>query len=210
MTQTQAALSHRIKILESELQAALDEKEREFQYSWVGGRARFGDSTLAEHRKLKQWLPSYIRDSRFLVILTAPVIYAVFIPFALLDLFVTVYQTICFPIYGVPKVKRSDYIVYDRAHLKYLNLVERLNCLYCSYGNGVCGYATEISARTEQHWCPIKHARRLRAPHSRYTHFFDYGDAAQYSKKIETVRADFVDVRDVAPAESPRDTIQGS
>ena len=32
----------------------------------------------------------------------------------------------------------------------------------------------------------------------------------QYSKKIETVRADFVDVRDVAPAAPPHDTIQGS
>ncbi len=210
MTQIQEHLSNRIKILEKELQTALEENEREFQYRWIRGKATFEDATLAEHRKLKQWLPTYIRDSRFLVILTAPFIYAVFIPFALLDLFVTIYQTVCFPIYGVPKVNRADYIVYDRGHLKYLNLVERLNCLYCSYGNGVCAYATEVSARTEQHWCPIKHARRMRSPHSRYAHFFSYGDAAQYSKKIETVRGDFVDLRDVAPAQSPHDTIQGS
>jgi hypothetical protein len=201
MTKIQADLSQRIKSLERELQIALEEKEREFQYSWIRGKAKFEEATLAEHRKLKHWLPSYIRDSRILAIVTAPVIYAVIIPFSLLDLFVTVYQTICFPVYGIPKVKRADYIVYDRGHLKYLNLVERLNCLYCSYGNGVCAYATEVSARTEQHWCPIKHARRLRSPHSRYTRFFDYGDAAQYSRKVETVRSDFVDLRDVTPAQ---------
>jgi len=210
MTQIEADLSQRIKSLERELQIALEEKQKKFQYSWIRGKARFTEATLSDHRKLKQSLPTYIRDSRFLAILTAPVIYAVIIPFALLDLFVTVYQTVCFPIYGIPRVKRSDHIVYDRAHLKYLNLIERFNCLYCSYGNGVCAYATEVSARTEQHWCPIKHARRLRSPHSRYTHFFDYGDAVQYSQKIEIVRADFVDVKDVAPAAPPHDTIQGS
>ena len=53
----------------------------------------------------------------------------------------------------------------------------------------------EIAARAEQHWCPIKHAQRLRSPHSRYGHFFDYGDARDYSKQVETVRNDFVDVK---------------
>ena len=204
MSQIQADLSQRIKSLEKELQTALDEKERAFRYSWVRGKATFQKEVLSEHRELKYWLPSYIRDSSFLTILTAPVIYFGIIPFAFLDLFLTIYQGICFPIYGIPKVSRADYIVYDRAHLKYLNLVERLNCLYCSYGNGVCAYAVEVSARTEQHWCPIKHARRMRAPHSRYPHFFDFGDAQQYRKQIEKVRNDFVDVRSLTPP--PSDT----
>ena len=164
VSQIQADLSQRIKSLEKELQTALDQKERAFRYTWVRGKAKFEEEVLSEHRKLKYWLPSYIRDSSILTILTAPVIYFGVIPFAFLDLFLTIYQGICFPIYGVPKVRRADFIVYDRAHLKYLNLVERLNCLYCSYGNGVCAYAVEVSARTEQHWCPIKHARRMRAP----------------------------------------------
>ena len=37
-----------------------------------------------------------------------------------------------------------------------------INCIYRSYANGLCSYVTEVAARTEQHWCPIKHARRLR------------------------------------------------
>jgi hypothetical protein len=129
------------------------------------------------------------------VLVTAPVIYLGFIPFFLLDLFLALFQGICFPIYGIPKVRRADYLVLDRGRLKYLNLLERFNCFYCSYGNGLSAYLTEVAARTEQHWCPIKHASRLRAPHSRYSHFFDYGDAQQYSQQIETVRNDFVDVR---------------
>ena len=85
--------------------------------------------------------------------------------------------------------------MFDRGGLKYLNLLERLNCAYCSYGNGVLAYGVEIAARTEQHWCPIKHSHRLRAPHSRYSHFLDYGDAQRYSQQVETVRNDFVDLK---------------
>lgn len=195
MAQIQEDLSVRIKSLEKELQAALEDKERAFRYHWESGKATFQEDALAEQRKLKQWLPSYIRDSRFLAIATAPVIYIGIVPFCLLDLFLAFYQGICFPIYGIPKVRRADYLIFDRGGLKYLNLLERLNCAYCSYGNGLFAYATEVAARTEQHWCPIKHARRLRAPHSRYPHFFDYGDAQQYRRQIETVRSDFVDLR---------------
>ena len=195
MTPTEVALSSRIKSLEKELQGVLAEKEKAFRYRWENGKATFEKEVLGEHRGLKNWLPSYLLHSNFLAYLTAPVIYAGIVPFALLDLFLVVYQGICFPVYGVPKVKRSDYFVYDRGNLKYLNLLERLNCLYCSYGNAVFAYGTEIAGRTEQHWCPIKHAQRVRSPHSRYSHFFDYGDARAYSEKIETVRNDFVDVR---------------
>jgi hypothetical protein len=191
----QEDLSVRIHSLEKELKAALEDKERAFRYRWERGKATFEKDVLAEQRKLKQWLPSYIRNSRFLVVLTAPIIYLGFVPFCLLDLFLSFYQGVCFNIYGIPRVRRADYFVFDRGRLKYLNLLERLNCVYCSYANGLCAYATEVAARTEQHWCPIKHARRLRAPHSRYPHFFDYGDAQQYSREIETVRCDFVDLR---------------
>lgn len=201
MAQIQEDLSERIKSFEKELRTALEEKEKAFRYRWVLGKAKFEEEVLAQHRKLKQWLPSYIREARISVVLTAPVIYLGIVPFALLDLFLTVYQGICFPLYGVPKVRRADYILFDRGRLKYLNLLERLNCVYCSYANGLCAFATEVAARTEQHWCPIKHATRLRSPHSRYSHFLDYGDAQEYRRQIETVRSDFVDVRSLT---SPR------
>ena len=65
----------------------------------------------------------------------------------------------------------------DRQHLAYLNSIEKLNCVYCGYANGVFAYTREIAGRPEQYWCPIRHAKRVRAPHARYRHFVDYGDA---------------------------------
>jgi hypothetical protein len=191
MTPIQEALSNRIKSLEKELERVLDER-----WDHVG-KPRFDPAALAEHRSFKLGLPSYILQSRFLAFVTAPIIYSGVIAFGVLDLFLIVYQGICFPVYGVPKARRADYIIFDRGGLKYLNLLERLNCVYCSYGNGVLAFGAEVAARTEQHWCPIKHAARLRSPHSRYSHFFDYGDAQRYSRDVETVRNDFVDVRSI-------------
>ncbi len=195
MPQIQEDLAERIRSLEKELRAVLEEKERAFGYRTAQGKAKFEEAVLAQQRKLKLGLPSYILHSRFFVAVSAPVIYLGFIPFWALDLFLALFQGICFPIYGIPKVRRADYLIMDRGGLKYLNLLERFNCTYCSYANGLSAYLIEVAARTEQHWCPIKHARRLRSPHSRYSHFFDYGDAEQYSRRIEVVRNDFVDLR---------------
>jgi hypothetical protein len=196
-------LSEHIKTLEKQLEAAREEKQRRIHFLWVNGKVRFEEAVLAEHRKLKSSLARYVLDSTFLTILTAPVIYMGVIPFLMLDLFLVVYQSICFPVYGIPKANRADYIIFDRGHLKYLNLVERINCIYCSYGNGVVAFAREISGRTEQHWCPIKHAHRLRSVHSRYGHFVDYGNAGQYRQDIETVRNDFVDLRTLTQPNPP-------
>jgi hypothetical protein len=90
-------------------------------------------------------------------------------------------------------------VVIDRQHLAYLNPLEKLNCVYCGYANGVIALAREIGSRTEEYWCPIKHSRPVAAPHSRYTHFVDYGDAAGYRKHQG-------DLRDHAsgPVEPPR------
>jgi hypothetical protein len=199
MPRIQEDLSYRIKILEDELRIALEEKEQAFRYRWADGKAKFDKDAVSRHRRLKLGLPTYLLHSRALAVLTAPVIYVGIVPFALLDLFLLIYQGICFPIYGIPKVQRADYIIFDRGHLKYLNLLERLNCIYCSYANGLCSFVTEVTARTEQHWCPIKHARRLRAPHSRYPHFFHYGNAEEFRRQGETVRNDFVDLRNLTP-----------
>ena len=136
------------------------------------------------HSAIRIRLPQYIRDSNPWIMLTAPVIYAMIVPFVMLDLGVTIYQAICFPIYKIPKVRRSDYLVFDRQSLAYLNLIEKINCAYCSYGNGVIAYAREIAGLTEVYWCPIKHARRLLGAHPHYQGFADFGDAEAYRAKI--------------------------
>src|SRR5260370_33692425 len=136
--------------------------------------------------------PNCYKRCRFV---TAPFIYACIVPFVLLDLFVSIYQWVCFPVYGVPKARRRDYMAIDRNKLRYLNALEGLNCMYCSYANGLLAYVVEIAGRTEQHWCPIKHTRRVRHPHDRYSHFLSYGDASAYREQIENVRCDFTDIK---------------
>jgi hypothetical protein len=111
-----------------------------------------------------------------------------------MDLSLWIYQTVCFPIYKIPKVKRSDHIIFDRHYLKYLNFLERLNCDYCSYFNGLSSYAMEIAGRTEQYWCPIKHASGRAIRHSRVRFFTDYGDAETYRTKFLEIRRQFKDI----------------
>jgi hypothetical protein len=173
----------------------LEEEIKSEFYELRKGKVWFSEDIKRKHRKLKTSLVRYVLQSRIMAILTAPFIYAVIIPFVLLDLFVTVYQTVCFPVYGIPKARRRDYIAIDRNKLRYLNALEGFNCLYCSYGNGVLAYAVEIAGRTEQHWCPIRHARRVQNVHDRYAHFLPYGDAAAYREKLDSVRCDFKDVK---------------
>jgi hypothetical protein len=100
----------------------------------------------------------------------------------------SLYQMVCFPAYGIQKVRRADYFVFDRHHLAYLNALEKLNCAYCSYVNGLIAYVREIAGRTEQYWCPIKHARRVAGAHPLYAGFDDYGDADAYKKRVDELR----------------------
>jgi cellulose synthase/poly-beta-1,6-N-acetylglucosamine synthase-like glycosyltransferase len=180
-----------IKTLEDELEAELKKKRDEFQFIIDEKRVRFADEVARQQRRFKTGLFRYLLKSRPLNVLTAPLIYAGFVPFLLIDIFITFYQMVCFPIYGIPTVKRSEYMVFDREDLPYLNIVEKFNCFYCSYGNGLAAYFREIAARTEQYWCPIKHARRIRSAHSRYPRFFEFGDAESYLKGLERIRDEF-------------------
>ena len=180
-----AALTEKIRLLEAELEAELAQRRAALRVGLEKGRAYFEEEILRRHRELKTRLSRYILNANPLVVLTAPVIYALIVPLSLLDLFVTVYQAICFPVYEIPKVRRRDYLVFDRHHLAYLNALEKLNCAYCSYANGLINYVREIASRTEQYWCPIKHARRVIGAHPRYNLFEDYGDAEGYRKWLE-------------------------
>lgn len=191
-------LLNQMRALEQEILRELQRKETEFFYQVRLGKIRFTEEARERHQQLVKKFAHYLRDSRFMIVLTTPVIWSCLIPIALTDLFMSIYQAVCFPIYGIPKVKRSDYIHLDRRHLAYLNWAEKLNCEYCGYANGVFACATEIAARTEQYWCPIKHALRTKSMHSRYRFFFDYGDAEHYRQQIETVRRSFEDIEPVA------------
>lgn len=132
-------------------------------------------------------------DASLLNILVAPVIYSMIIPGLILDLFVSVYQAVCFPVYGIQKVRRSDYVIFDRHNLEYLNWIEKINCNYCAYFNGVIAYVREVASRTEQYFCPIKHALKIKGAHGRYSEFLEYGDGNSYEKQIAKFRAELAE-----------------
>ena len=123
---------------------------------------------------------------RYLV--SMPFIYMMIIPAIIFDFCLEIYHRICFPLYKIEIVKRSKYILFDRNHLSYLNWFEKLNCLYCSYFNGLIWYAREIAWRTEKYWCPIKHAQRRYWTHDYYEWFTEYLDWEKYRENIKNVR----------------------
>ena len=183
-----------IRHLEAEMMGDARKQEADYCSSMHAGKVRFADGVASRHRTFRVKLPDYWLHSRWLVWVTTPLIWACAVPIGLADAVGTIYQAICFPIYGIPKVRRADYLVFDRHHLHYLNFFEKFNCEYCAYVNGILAYFTEIAARTEQHWCPIKHAGCARCAHSRYKKFIEYGDAGEYRRKFETIRHAYGDL----------------
>jgi len=184
-----------IRDLEKILSLEIQKKEEEFLYKIHGKKVRFEEATKRYHKTLVSSIHTYLLNASLLNILTAPVIWFCLVPAVFLDMTVTMYQFICFPVYKIPKVRRDVYIIIDRHSLHYLNVMEKLNCVYCGYVNGLIAYVQEIAARTEQYWCPIKHARKIGDIHSRYNKFIEYGDGSEYRDKIESIRRDFNDLK---------------
>lgn len=189
MNGTVDRLREGLRELQDQLEAEAQERAREFRYRWENGRIVFEEEALRRGRELRVKLLAFLRRARPMEIVTAPVIYGLIVPFALLDVMVTLYQAICFPVYGIPKVRRRDYIAVDRQKLTYLNALQKLNCVYCGYANGLLAYVREVAGRTEHYWCPIKHARALPDRHDHYSGFLDYGDGEGFSEKFWQMKA---------------------
>jgi hypothetical protein len=182
--------------LERELGSELDGARAKWRYRVDAGHVRFEHDVHATHLRLRQSIPRFLRESSIPNMLTMPIIGSLIVPVALLDLWVTLYQAICFRVYGIALVPRSKYILLDREQLAYLNVIEKANCFFCGYANGVFAYVREVAARTEQYWCPIRHAKRVLAPHTHYRQFVDYGDAEGYHRRLMYLRNE---LRPLAP-----------
>ena len=156
-------LLNQMTALEDEMRTLLHDQETKMFFEIKGRRIEFEKAVKQSHRKLKKKFFRWLVTNRPQNLLTGPIIYGMIIPMMMLDLFVSFYQAACFPIYGVVKVRRRDYIVFDRHQLEYLNFIEKFHC-------------------------PIKHAHKIHGTHKRYLGFLDYGDAADYEKKLEAFR----------------------
>jgi len=188
MNQRIAEILQHMRELEAELEAELESRREAFHVRLEHHRIRFDREILERQRRFKVGLIDYFRGAELRTIITAPIIYSMIVPLVLLDVSVTIYQFFCFPMYRIQRVKRADFMAFDRRHLAYLNVIEKFHCTYCSYANGLAAYVKEIIARTEQFWCPIRHARRLLQTHSRYNQFMDYGDAKAYRQDLQALR----------------------
>lgn len=182
-------LLQQITDLEEELRAALLVQKGRVSYHIQGRRIAFECAIREAHQKLKVGIFSWLLSVPLRNLLTAPIIYSMIVPLVLTDIFVTIYQASCFPVYGIPKICRKDYITFDHQHLAYLNLIEKFHCLYCSYANGLIAYVREITARTEQYFCPIKHAQKILGTHHRYPAYLEYGEAEDFQARLDEFRA---------------------
>jgi len=188
MTAQLDMLTEKLRSVEAEIEAELTKRREELRFHLENRRIVFEQEVLRIHHELKTRASRYLLDANPLMILTAPVIYSLIVPVALLDLSVMAFQAICFPIYKMPKVRRRDYLVFDRHHLAYLNIIEKINCAYCSYANGTIAFAREVASRAEIYWCPIKHARRVLGPHPHYQGFADFGDAEGFRARLAQMK----------------------
>ena len=184
MSDRVSELVDKIDKLETQLYQELKSQQEEFKYKLQGKKVEFEQAILEAHQNIKIAILPWLYSSRLRAVLSVPFIYGMIIPIAFIDVTITLYQHICFRLYAITRVKRSKYIIMDRHQLAYLNGIEKFNCLYCGYGNGVIAYAREVIARTEQYWCPIKHARRIVGSHKRYNTFLGYGDGEGYRAEL--------------------------
>ncbi len=189
MTDEMTVLLQKIDEAERNLDQAITDWRNEVKKSAKSRINRFSSKIRAEHGKLRRSLLAHLGSIRPQVWLTAPFIYGLIVPLVLTDLAASLYQFVCFPIYGMRRARRADFVVIDRHRLGYLNALEKLNCVYCGYANGVIAYVREIASRTEQYFCPIKHSVPMAGCHVRYRRFVDYGDAQGYRDRFAELRA---------------------
>ena len=149
---------------------------------------------LKELKKYKTSILESIFSARVREVLSIPFIYSMIIPAIILDIFLFMYQQTALRLYKIPLVKRSDYIVFDRNNLAYLNWLQKLNCMYCSYFNWLMQFAVEIAWRTEKYWCPIKHAKQKAWEHNWEKYFAEYWDPIKFKQTFCSVK-EFEDLK---------------
>ena len=119
-------------------------------------------------------------------LVSAPFIYFQIFPLVFADVSIEIYHRICFPLYGLPYIKRGKYIVIDRQKLSYLTMHEKINCMYCGYGNGLLHYLSAIAGESEKYWCGITHAKHAGVlVQDQQKNFLPYGDEKAFDEFVK-------------------------
>ncbi len=175
-----------IKIKKDELLIEYEKLRDKYDFSLKNWKIVFTKRAKLIQKWFKTPLSKYAVPKNLRHFISMPFIYWMIVPWIFLDISLTIYQHTAFRLYKIPLVNRSDYIMFDRKHLSYLNLIQKINCLYCSYMNGLFSYAVEIWGRTEKYWCPIKAARNKRWGHDWEQYFADYWDPEWFKKAFNS------------------------
>ncbi len=148
-------------------------------------------------RKLLSYIISKMRAKsnlkRIQHFISMPFIYGMIFPSLTFHIFLEIYHQVCFRLYGITLVNSKKYFIYDRVALKNLNLIEKINCIYCSYVNNLIRYSAEVGGRTERYWCPLKYEREVENTHSQYEKFIKDGACEEIQEKWAELR-DFSDL----------------
>ena len=187
----------------NDILSEIDKKKQELKQEYLKIKEKYGfiikwhkiifnSESKKENIRQRKPILETIFTAQIREIISIPFIYSVFFPAIFLDFILFIYQQTAFRLYRIPLVKRSNYIIYDRSELDYLNGIQKINCIYCSYVNWLFWYAVEIWGRTERYWCPIKHARKNPWWHDWEKHFADYWDA-KWFKQVFTQIEDKVE-----------------
>ncbi len=179
-----------IETMKKKLGEEITRQEENVNYEISNGYIKFEKEMFNSQKQNMMHLWDWFREIPLQQLLSAPVVYMMIIPAVVLDIMLFVYHNVVSRVFKIKFRKRSDYVVFDRQYLGYLNVVEKLNCLYCAYFNGVMQYASSIAGRTELYFCPIKHAKKIAYKHEFYHTFLPYGDGNEYQKTLKELRKD--------------------
>lgn len=88
---------------------------------------------------------------------------------ALIDLVAAFSNNIIFPLVGISKIKRKDYVrPFSRIKLLEASIWYKIGCVYCSYANGVAYYFQLTTMKLEFLYCPWKQKDKTKISHHRF------------------------------------------
>lgn len=187
-------LLNEIRQKKEELYIEYSKLKEHYWYVIEQWKVRFKEEIRKRNKFYKISIFESIFSAKVREVLSIPFIYVMIVPAIILDIFLFIYQQTAMRLYKIPLVKRSDYMIFDRKQLDYLNLIQKINCIYCSYVNWLFSYAVEIAGRTEKYWCPIKSANKKKREHPWEDFFADYWDPESFMKIIGSIE-EFKDLK---------------
>ncbi len=168
----------------SELKTEYWKLKVKYGFTFKNGRVVFNSNVIKANKRQRKSVLKTIFTAEVREILSFPFIWMMLIPAIILDVCLFIYQNTAIRLYWIPLAKRSDYIIFDRQELDYLNFIQKINCIFCSYVNWLFSYAIEIAWRTEKYWCPIKNAKKSLWWHDWEKYFADYWDAEWFKETL--------------------------